>query len=131
MLKQITVEKVGAIADLAREASAAHDRLLDKMRVMDQNDDKAEVVERLAGMEGVQDGRLDRLREEIESLTPAQRSELLAVMLVGRGDFTAGEWDTALTEASGVGDTASAVRMADTVQLHPYLTKGLAQLQRL
>ena len=46
-------------------------------------------------------GKYQRLRGMIADLTEDARIELRAVMWVGRGDFSAGEWDQALTQADG------------------------------
>ncbi|MEM7644550.1 MAG: DUF3775 domain-containing protein [Pseudomonadota bacterium] len=68
---------------------------------------RALVSSRRATEEGERDLRRAELRTEIEGLDRDQQHELVALMWVGRGDFTEAEWEeaVALAEERHVGPT--------------------------
>jgi hypothetical protein len=51
-------------------------------------------------------------------------------MMLGRGDFSAQQWEEALDEARGRGDAAEPEALALKPNLAEYLGKGLFQLER-
>lgn len=64
----------------------------------------------------------------IQSLNEDQRIELLALMWVGRGDFSAVEWDEALSTASERHNGREAKYLIGTPLLGDYIEEGLAAL---
>jgi len=64
----------------------------------------------------------------IRSLNEDQRIELLALMWVGRGDFSAEEWDDALSTASERHNGREAKYLIGTPLLGDYIEEGLASL---
>ena len=76
-------------------------------------------------------GKYQQLRGMIADLTEDARIELRAVMWIGRGDFSAGEWNKALTQADGSSSQTVIDTLAEKAGLHDYLMKGLYNLDLL
>ena len=140
MLKQISVDTVKQAADLAHEAVADRQRFLAGMRNIDLEEQRSERGSRnptdldaLSILSSDASGALDQLRRMLEELTPEQRVELRAVMIVGRGDFAGNQWDRALDEAGRApgGRGRFLPDIAERVDLHDYLMKGLYELNLL
>lgn len=70
----------------------------------------------------------EELRGAIEALNDPERIELLALLWLGRGDYTKEEWRTALLEARHAHDRNEADYLIGTPLLGDYLEEGLAQL---
>ncbi|KAB2698161.1 DUF3775 domain-containing protein [Brucella haematophila] len=64
----------------------------------------------------------------IRSLNEDQRIELLALMWVGRGDFSPEEWDEALSTASDRHNGREAKYLIGTPLLGDYIEEGLVSL---
>lgn len=64
----------------------------------------------------------------IRSLNEDQRIELLALMWVGRGDFSPEEWDDALSTASERHNGREAKYLIGTPLLGDYIEEGLVSL---
>ncbi len=138
MFKQISVDTVKQAADLAYEAMADRQRFLAGMRNIDLGEQTAERGSRnptdldaLNIMSTDASGALDQLTRMLEGLTPEQRTELRAVMMVGRGDFAGNQWDRALDEAGRAPDASHYTDIAERIDLHDYLMKGLYELNLL
>jgi len=75
----------------------------------------------------VDDLCLQEIRSIIEDMSPAQQSELLALMWLGRGDYDIDEWAAAVEDAMEIGIE----RPAEYLLAHPmvadYLEEGLIQ----
>lgn len=69
------------------------------------------------------------LKIAIEDLEPDQQVQLVALMWLGRGSFTAAEWTTALKEAGDNWTPKSADYLIGTPLLADYLEEGLSQLE--
>lgn len=65
------------------------------------------------------------LKTAIEDLEPDQQMSLVALMWVGRGDFEADEWDTALESARESWTERTAEYLIGTPLLADYLAEGL------
>jgi hypothetical protein len=69
--------------------------------------------------------QLTMLRDAVDSLTPAGRSELYALMRMGQGDLAAKKWHRGLTEAATLGDSTVTAALLEDPDLHDHLMKGL------
>jgi enoyl-CoA hydratase/carnithine racemase len=69
------------------------------------------------------------LRNAINDLEPDQQVSLVALMWVGRGDFSADEWGDALAHAGDSWNEHTADYLIGTALLADYLDEGLAQLE--
>jgi hypothetical protein len=70
----------------------------------------------------------EELTDAIEGLGQPERIELLALMWLGRGDYTKEDWHEALREAARVRDDREAEYLAATPMLASFLEEGLSQL---
>jgi hypothetical protein len=68
------------------------------------------------------------LREAIEGLLPDIRRKLWVVMRTGRGDYSRADWDRAITGAENVSDETITGDLAEDVDLHDELMKGLYEV---
>ncbi len=106
-------------------------RLIEKLRAVMGRE--AEVTPNLGGNESDDevpatlqetpgDLLLDELRDEIEALDVDERHELVALMWVGRGDFSAAEWPEALALAEERHDRPT----SDYLMSHPRVADQIA-----
>jgi hypothetical protein len=68
------------------------------------------------------------LADAINSLSDLQKIELLALMWLGRGDFTKEEWPDALREAGRIHDEKETDYLIGTPLFADYLEEGLTRL---
>ncbi len=68
------------------------------------------------------------LKSTIDDLEPAQQTTLVALMWLGRGDYTANEWETVLNDARDSWNERTAEYLIGTPLVADYLTEGLALL---
>lgn len=66
------------------------------------------------------------LKSTIEDLEPDQQVSLVALMWLGRGDFTLEDWDDLLAEAQSAWNRRTAEYLLATPLLSDYLGEGLA-----
>jgi len=71
------------------------------------------------------------IRSTIEDLEPDQQVELVALMWLGRGDYSADDWDSALAEAGDNWNERTADYLIGTPLLADYLTAGLESISEL
>jgi hypothetical protein len=139
MLTNVTVAEVKRIAELARQAADARDRLLSKVHLLDLGEQTIERGSRnptdldaLNVLEStVNTAEIGQLKAAIDALPEEARLELKAVMLVGRGDFAPAEWDAAVDLAQGTPASGDVEYLAEKVALADYLNKGLFALNCL
>ncbi len=67
------------------------------------------------------------LKYVIDSLPPAQQIELVALMWLGRGDFSVEEWSSALVEARNSHTPRTADYLIGTPLVADYLQEALSQ----
>lgn len=68
----------------------------------------------------------EELADAIDILNEDQKAELLALMLVGRGDFEAADWRSAQAQARDALGPATTTELVATPLLADYLEEGLA-----
>lgn len=68
------------------------------------------------------------LKTQIDDLDPEQQVQLVALMWMGRGDYEADEWDTALAEAKDNWTPMTAEYLIATPLVADYLIEGLDML---
>jgi hypothetical protein len=84
-----------------------------------------EDFERLTEWHG--DSRYEELKNAIDDLEPDQQRTLVALVWIGRGDFTIDDWDEALTYAAEASGVSTADYLIATPLLADYLEEGLSQ----
>jgi hypothetical protein len=78
--------------------------------------------------EDTDDPVYQELKITIDDLEPDQQVSLVALMWLGRGDYSAEEWDSAYERAGESWNERSAEYLIGTPLLADYLTMGLEQL---
>jgi hypothetical protein len=68
------------------------------------------------------------LNEVLSGLNEDEINDLLALMWIGRGDFTKDEWDEAIDQAAGTNFTHAPAYLIGTPMVADYLEEGLAEL---
>ncbi len=68
------------------------------------------------------------LRGAVENLPADLRRKLWATMRIGSGDYARGDWDEALAAAANLSDAAMISDLAEEIDLHDKLMKGLYAL---
>ncbi|MDJ0940371.1 MAG: DUF3775 domain-containing protein [Woeseiaceae bacterium] len=66
------------------------------------------------------------IKSTVEDLEPDQQITLVALMWVGRGDYSLGEWADALAHAQDSWNTHTADYLIGTSLVADYLTEGLS-----
>lgn len=136
MLNHITTETIHAIIHLSDLAAEAADQLASGMvrsdagrqsRGGEQGESDMSDMEPLRGSSMA--AALEQLEAAIGELSPEARSELHAVYLIGRGEFTSREWDEALEAAGTRADESEPRMLAKRSGLGPRLAKGLYLLK--
>ncbi|MDH3280867.1 MAG: DUF3775 domain-containing protein [Gammaproteobacteria bacterium] len=74
----------------------------------------------------VEDPTYREMASTIEDLEPDQQVCLVALMWLGRGDFSLDEWDEALEQAADAHNNRTASYLIATPLLADYLEEGLA-----
>jgi hypothetical protein len=74
------------------------------------------------------DAVFQEFKATVDDLEPDQQQEVVAVMWVGREEFSAEEWDTAVSEARNEWNDRTAEYLIAHPQLADYLLEGLDAL---
>jgi hypothetical protein len=135
MLSKITVAEVKHVAEMAKAAREARDQILDKIR----NEDLGEPTPGKgehdpAGWLGLDPLPADHpvraaLQDAVAALTASARSELQALLSIGRGDYAAKDWEQAVADATTVRDDVTIAMLLEEADLHQYLMKALYELR--
>lgn len=134
MLERIAAEKVKRIAELAKAARNARDRILAKVTDEELGQPvPAKGEHNPAGALGLEPLPPDHpaqvaLKEAIEDLPPEARRELLALMWIGRDDYGTADWDRALADATTAFEV-TAENFMDEADLTAFLLKGLYEMK--
>jgi hypothetical protein len=131
MLKELNRDQAQFVAVLAKAARMQRDAAIVEVREADLSETKPARGEHnptadLGFVALPEDAsQLTMLREAVDGLTPAGRSELYALMRVGQGDLAAKKWHRGLTEALTLGDDTVTASLLEDPDLHDHLMKGL------
>lgn len=132
MLDRLPTAEANRIADLAEEAREAQNLLLNKMQSDGQQRPDAireEAFETFAALDmSLNNPPLKRLQETVKGLPREARHELIALMLVGRGDFAPKEWEAALDQAAATPPDTETDRLVEKAELGGFLRKALYEL---
>jgi hypothetical protein len=131
MLKELNRDQAQFVAVLAKAARMERDAFLVEVREADLTETKPARGEHnptadLGFVDLPEDAsQLTMLRDAVDALTPAGRSELYALMRIGRGELAAKKWHRGLTEALTLGDNTVIASLLEDPDLHDHLMKGL------
>ena len=118
----IPLEKLAFIVAKAREFDAEVEPDGDG----DDASNPADDGERAILQDTADNPTLQELRDAIDALNVDERDELLALVWIGRGDYTADEWDDAVSEASARNDRRDADYLIGTPLLADFIEEALA-----
>jgi hypothetical protein len=134
MLYEIEILEARWIADLAATVRRVRDQAMTQVSEAELGEPRAARGEHhpagalsLGALPESQPARR-ALRQAIERLTPATRRKIWAVTRIGGGDYAKGDWDEALAAADGVPDDKIVNELAEEVDLHDRLMKGLYEI---
>jgi hypothetical protein len=134
MLEAITIQEVRQIANLAKEARVIRDRALSELPERELGEEKPQRGEHnpAAGI-GFAPLPADHpartaLQKAVAALSDEAGSELLAVAWIGRGEYGAKDWQRAVPAAAAMLASTGKDFLADEVDLHEQLIKGLYEL---
>ena len=134
MLHEIDILETRRIADLAAAARQARDRALAPLPETDLGQIRPARGEHhmagALGFDALGEGEPAHraLREAIATLPADIGRKLWVVMRTGRGDYARGEWDRAIADAEANSAESIAADLAEAVDLHDQLMKGLYEL---
>lgn len=117
-------ETIRFLIDRVREFQTRDDIDFDDEPDVDEDDWSGEMSDSFA-----EDPYYQELKTTIEDLEPDQQITLVAVMWVGRGDYSPSEWDDALREARRNWNEHTAAYLLGTPMLSDYLAEGVEQLE--
>jgi hypothetical protein len=119
----IPPEKLAYIIEKAREFDAEVPADADESGSNPADDDEREIL-----LDTPDNPTLFELRSVIEGLNVDEQEELLALIWVGRGDFSRAEWPDALREARRSRTAFEADYLIGTPLLADFLEEGAATL---
>ena len=124
----LSTEAVQFVIDKTHEFHERDDVILPEDS---QGDDLApeDVLQLTEGFGG--DAFYQELTNMINDLDPDQQVSLVALMWVGRGDFSLAEWDEALAQARDSWTNHTAEYLISTPMLADFLEEGLQQLETM
>jgi hypothetical protein len=122
----ISLEKLAYIIAKAREFDAEVPIDPDEAAGSDPADDD----ERQILLDTLDNPTEQELRDAIDGLNVDEREELLALVWVGRGDYSAESWSEALRQARDSGNAAETDYLLGTPLLAAYLEAGIEALGR-
>ena len=120
----INPETVRYIANMAREFQDQEQVMVGDEPLTDINEWSGEAL-----VEHHDDPIYSEMKTAIEDLEPDQQVQLVALMWLGRGSFTVGEWAAAVREAGDNWNKKTADYLIGTPLLSDYLEEGLSQLE--
>ena len=112
----IPAERIREICVRLEALAAMEDEVMPDLGGNASDDPRPSVLQRSGG-----DMREDEITQEIHALDEDQKHALVALMWIGRGDFTVGEWDDAVALAANrhTGPTA------DYLLRHPQVAEEI------
>ncbi|MCF6215698.1 MAG: DUF3775 domain-containing protein [Emcibacter sp.] len=128
----LSLDKVEFIISMAREVSESSraiigDELADDTAPRHYSEfTLAATADTAVSEENAGDSVYQELKSVINGMNEEERSELVALMWLGRGTYTSSEWNSAVEDARAAGNDHTAEYLMRTPLLPDYLTEGLA-----
>jgi hypothetical protein len=120
----LPLEKLAYIIEKAREFDAEV-----PAEPNDEGSNAADDDEREILLDTPDNPTVTELRDVIETLNTDEQEELLALLWVGRGDFSRAEWPDAIRAARQARDTSEADYLIGTPLLADYLEEAAATFE--
>jgi hypothetical protein len=136
MLQALASDEVKALAAKARAVREVRDRMLTGIRdsafaetipARGEHNPAADL-----GLNVVPEDDPSRkaLEDALSALPPSALRELWAIVLVGRGDYAAKDWERAVAETNRLADVGTD-RFMEVADLHEYLVKAVYELEHM
>lgn len=119
----ISPETIGHIANMAREFHAKEQVSIPEESLSYTSDWAMQIL-----ADHKDDPIYEELNSVIDDLEPDQQVQLVAIMWLGRNDFSADEWNKALEQAADSWNEKVAAYLISKPLLATYLEEGLSQL---
>lgn len=119
----IPLEKLAYIVAKAREFDAEVEPVDENNGSNEADDGERDILEDTPDNPTYQE-----LVDAIKSLNDIEKIELLALVFVGRGDFSKDEWRDALEEAAAVRNESETSYLTGTPLLADYLEEAIAEM---
>ena len=135
MLRQIRIEEVKHIAEIASAARRARDDMLSEVKDTALGEPKpARGSHDLGAPLGYDPLPPDdpvrmALRDGVTGLSEEARRELRALARVGMGDYGRGEWWRAVADTATLADAVIVAELLENANLHECLMKGIYELR--
>ena len=118
----VSIDTVCRLIDLAREFHAQEQVVIPEEPGNPSGDWAQQVLAAHGG-----DVTFQEFRADVLDLEPDQQNQLVALLWLGRGDYTLDEWDDAVAYAADNASPNTAEYLIAHPQLSDYLIEGLAQ----
>ncbi len=125
---EIDIEKVCFIIAKAREFET-HESLGDEVFEGDEPEDHIENIDDISDAhadEETDDNTEDEIKAWVNAMNEDEQCQVVALAWIGRGDFTADDWDEALRIATEEHNDRTAEYLLGMPLLPDYLDEGLA-----
>lgn len=120
---ELNRDTIQFIIEKVREFQTRDDVSFDDEPDSDDEDWSSEISSSYA-----EDPYFQELKTTIEDLEPDQQMSLVALMWLGRGDFSVDEWNAVLRQAEDSWNDHTAEYLIGTAMLADFLSEGLEQL---
>ncbi|MBL4801341.1 MAG: DUF3775 domain-containing protein [Emcibacter sp.] len=130
----LSQDKVEFVISIAREVSEASPAIIDgeladnKEPLQYSELSLAAKADVSASEDFAADSAYQEFKSVINSMNDEERSELVALMWLGRGTYTKPEWQNAVTDARDASNDHTAEYLIRTPLLPDYLTEGLSMI---
>jgi len=128
----LSLDKVEFIISMAREVSESSRAIIGEELADDtaprhySEFTLAAKADTAVSEENASDSTYQELKTVINGMNVEERSELVALMWLGRGTYPSSEWKVAVEDARDAGNDHTAEYLMRTPLLPDYLTEGLA-----
>lgn len=122
MMLDVNPYSVCRLIQLAREFHAQEEVVIPNAP-SDSNASDDWHVQMLASHAG--DATLEEFRSVVLDLDPDQQQQVVALLWLGRGDYSLDEWNQAVSDAADVWNDSTAEYLIAHPMLSDYLTEGL------
>jgi len=116
----------GIVCDIIKKAREIN--IVGDLSLPEERDDLSDTEWKQALAEYQDDLSYLELKDLINELEPDQQENIIALMYVGRGDYTKNEWKAACQQARTVKQTSRADYLISKSMLADYLAEGLAAM---
>ena len=116
----------GIVCNIIKKAREIN--MADDLALPEERDDLSDAEWKQALAEYQDDLSYLELKDLINELEPDQQEDIIALMYIGRGDYTKNEWKAARQQARTIKSTSRADYLISKNMLADYLSEGLVTI---